>query len=295
MTAISSKMTTFDFHKNSNKLPIDFQLKFKKSKNNLTIFSTYSPIATGSSIKTKNQIPTKLQDKKYFKNIQSNLMQLNIIKNYHKIFKNEEGRKYTNEYLKNISNLLHKNEEDYFSQRMKLEKNKAQIIKRGKTSLYYIPNFTKRLSQQENSLENLEKSLKQKPNTKKLNLHEEEKDKYSLNNSYNSNESIELTKNQDQKIKKNLIEQCNFFYYVDKRNDIRGITSKNKKLPIIQSNLMNNYTNPKLLNISKNSKSSGIFLSDLNNKINLKNGELNKSEQRIKKIINNICEKSDVK
>ena len=285
-----SKMTTFDFRKNSDKLPIDFMLKFKKSKNNDTIFSNYSPIATGSSVNIKSHVQTKLQDKKYLKDIQINLMELNIIKNYHKIFKNEEGRKYTNEYIKNISSLLHKNEEDYFSKRRKLDNNKTEIIKKGKTSLYYIPNFSKRLAEREKVEENKKKSLIQKPNNIKLNFNGEERDKYSLNNSYNSNESLELTKNQDQKIKKNLIEQYNFFYYVDKGKSTSGIfskergNSKNKNLPIIRSNLLKTYTNPNLFDNSKNSKSSGIFVSDFNNKINFKNSELNKTEQHIKKI-----------
>ena len=38
----------------------------------------------------------------------------NIIKNYHKVFKNEEKNLYSNDYLKTVTNLLHRNERNYF-------------------------------------------------------------------------------------------------------------------------------------------------------------------------------------
>lgn len=291
-----NKLKNFDFYKNTNDLPKNFKFRFIKSKNLDIHLANYIPssvdrIKGGISPKSKNVVPVKIKEKKYFVDTQNNIMDMNIIKNYYKVFLNEEKHLYTDEHIRNISNLLYKNKKNYFTKRNQSQTNKEDRTNVHKNSIY-ITNFPET---------NTEFSIKQKVNRveRKSNFLKED-DLYSLSDTYDSNMIIELTNNQKEKIKNKLNNEYNFYkdfggdaminYNKPNDNDLTGMHNLHK-LPFKIRKCFDNENKKEDLNHLKNN------LTSLNNNTRISNTAYstsayrvtsNRSESPIKNLLNNL-------
>lgn len=223
------KINSFDFHKKEDRLPLNFKLNFKKSKNiqSCNLSSQIELDKGGMVFVPKAKVPTKTKENYLFKDTQKNKMDLNIIKRYHQVFKKESANIYTNEYIRKVSRLLYKNEKNYFYKKRSLNASPELIEGRKieKNSFAYITQFS------ENLLES-NQELEKKFLTYNDSIVNKDNDKYSLNDTFDSNESIELTNSQVKRLNNNLDKEHDFYRGI-MNNLNHEMIKHQEKLPII--------------------------------------------------------------
>jgi len=278
------KINSFDFHKKEDKLPVNFKLKFKKSKNILShnISSQIELDKVGLVFVPKAKVPTKTQEHYLLKDTQTNKMDLNIIKRYHLIFKKESAHIYTNDYIRKVSRLLYKNEKNYFSKKLSLDASSKNVEdkKFGKNSSAYITQFDVDLLDSNNK-------IKKKFLTYSDSIMNEEQDKYSLNDTFDSNEAVEFTKSQIKRLNNNLDKEHEFYRGFD--INLNHMTIKDKeKLPMILNNPKKalNKTKRNDANIFTNKNIKMLSTPFIKNKSIIESE--NKAEIRIKELLKNL-------
>jgi hypothetical protein len=298
------KVKSFDFQKKDDKLPHNFKLHFKKSKiihtdSSNSLHSHRDIIKGGIIFGSKREVPVKMKENKLFRDTQKNIMDLNIIKNYHRVFKNEAKQIYTNEYIKNVSKLLYKNEKNYFTKKKTLivSKKNLGISKIRKNSFCYITQFGDRNSDAKDEfLEQRKKlhinNLKFLKKEKSLDVDD---DKYTLNDTYDSNESIQFTNSQFGRLKNNLDEKYNFYrvYETGKKKDLiykenTKMVKHKDKLPLIIHRPQKSINNIRLKTSKTPSKDEPTRMNTSLIKNKSKIVIDKNSEGKIKKLLNNL-------